>query len=101
MIATLTGFEGAPIQGIKTLRLVTGGGLRYSKMEVYDRVIAGHPVDINIDTDDAPLAVEELRRTGWVVDITNESFVALNAQIPREHAEMIMTIIKAFGGTNL
>lgn len=90
MRITLTAFtDGAPpIQGIKTLRQVAWGdfysdnGLRWAKMEVFDHVRAGEPVDVNVVNE---FDVAALESVGWVVTKSE------SAEVVFEDAELAVT----------
>jgi ribosomal protein L7/L12 len=92
--ATLHGVDANnAIQAIKTLRVVSGGGLRWAKMDVYDKVKMGHAISVPIH-DAADIA--ELENAGWTA--TMDEAVAFSARVPAAKYEDIASIVRALGG---
>jgi hypothetical protein len=84
------------ILAIKTLRSVSGGGLRWAKMDVYDKVKVGHAISVPI-RDAADIA--ELENAGWTATMDGAGVVAFSARVPASKYEDIASIVRALGGT--
>jgi ribosomal protein L7/L12 len=94
--ATLHGVDtNNAIQAIKTLRVVSGGGLRWAKMDVYDKVKMGHAISVPIH-DAADIA--ELENAGWTATMDGAGVVAFSARVPAAKYEDIASIVRALGG---
>lgn len=86
---------GKPVQAIKALRAVSHGGLRWAKMDVYDRVAAGHVVSIPVDSIDA---IATLEAAGWTASIDTEAILTFTVAIPAGKCADIKAIVHALGG---
>lgn len=100
MIVTITGLtergKDTPIQAIKALRQITGAGLRWAKMEVYDNARDGNPVpNINLANMDEVTYLREF----WEITVESDGMSAVIVKIPAVHKLMVEDLIRALGGS--
>lgn len=93
----LTGVDGTGgIAAIKALVLVSGGSLRWAKVDVFDKVRAGVPVTVPVDDpDDLKVLVEH----GWSGVLDEEGVVEIVARVPAGKREDVAAVIRALGGS--
>lgn len=96
MAAKLHGVDtNQAIHAIKALRYISGGGLRWAKMDVYDKVRDGHVISVPIRqaTD-----INELVAAGWTASLDEDASVSFSAQISAAKFEDLCAIVRALGG---
>lgn len=85
------------IPAIKALRSATQCSLRWAKLDVYDKVRAGHPVVIACDEQD----IAALDAEGWALSLADGELTSFTARVPVEHVKTITAVVNALGGQSL